>query len=698
MRILAAIIVISLFQVACSGSKPDAAKKPKREGMIIENLVTSSHPKRPGWMFETPSDDQTFTYLVGISQKFSDEQGATDNAATDATNRFIKSCGVRVSFFDSYVKSSRDQSTAGPIVQTITGKSVSKQRVNAFVSGLKIKERYTEKYEVLQDDVWLKNAYVIALLFKVPLDECGKIIAWQEKHKTLLVRDLDRLIDDAKGFEAVGNLTAALKTVDEADQRIIEGNVEPADISYQYSTVKTLQKNYKSRLLTRKVEELIREANNLANSGNLIGAFSTLNTAKTAIAEDADFAVPGKSDMTTVELEEKKIAGELDFTAVGRTSQKIEPGSTPEPLTVSLKYKSAGVANIPVLFKVRSAKIEATSNSKGEAFVKLPPTGSEGKLVLIATINLQSLKEKISPEAGKFLAEKQVRFDIVVSAKTSVDKAGDLIQKLADQINQNAAISKPVVLAIGNFKLKDSDCSSPFLEGLRTKVNAKAVNNTSFKVKGLLRIPKNIPDNLDPNIEADQARIMEANILSAVFEIKGENAQLNAVITGADSQLASAAISFDQVDIDKNAIAKGCKETQTVLDKILPLQSPGFHMKVWTDVGGGTYKVGDKIDISAVCSTRCYLKIFNIDENGQVTVLEDSGKKRLIKNKQVSFTVKAVDEGVQSLVAIASKKKFPVNFELNQTFVPNEFPILFRQLRGSSNTMSEAKTAFTIVK
>ncbi len=698
MRLILAIFVVSLIQISCSSSEPVAAKKPTKEGLITENLVSSSHPERPDWMLQTPPDDQAFTYLVGISQKYSDEQGATDNAAVDATNRFIKSCGVRVSFFDSYVKSARDQSTAGAIVQTVTGESVTKQRVNAFVSGLKIKERYTEKYEVLQDNVWLKNAYVIALLFKVPKDECEKIKAWQEKQKALLVKDLDRLIKDAKAFETVGNLVAALKTVEEADKRIEEGNVEPADISYQYSTVKTLKKNYKTRLLTRKVNELIQEANNLAGTGNVVAALNTLNTARSTIAADVDFVEPGKSDETVIELAEKKISGELDLTPASRISQKIEPGTVPEPLAVSLKYGSAPVSNVTILFKVRSAQMKAPTDAAGKAFITLPPSGGEGKLTLIASIDLSSLKEKISPYAGKFLIEKKVQFDIIVATKSAVDKAEDLVQKLADKVSGDPSIIKPVMLAIGNFKLKGSDCSSPFLEELRTKVNAKAVNNRTFKVKGLLRIPKKIPDNLDPNVESDQAKIMGAGILSAVFEIQGENASLNAVITGPETQLASAGISFNQVDIDKQAIAKGCVENKTALDKIMPLEPSDFHMKVWTDVGGGTYKVGDKIDISAVCSTRCYLKIFNIDEKGQVTVIEDSGRKRLLKNKQISFTVRAVEEGVQSLVAIASKKKFPINFELNQTFVPNEFPILFRQLRGAAKTKAEAKAAFTIVK
>ncbi len=697
MRILLAIIFISFFQASCSSSEPTTAKNKDMESIVTENIVSSSHPKRPVWMTETPLDDQKFTYLVGISQKFSDEQGATDDAGRDATNRFIKSCGVRVSFFDSYVKSARDQSMAGPITQTISGESVSKQRVNAFVSGLKIRERYTEKYEVKQGGVWLKNSYLIALLYRVPIDECEKIKEWQDKQKAELIKNLDRLIADAKGLDVAGNIAAALKTVQEADKRMSESNLEPADISYQYSTIKTLQKNYKARLLTRKVNEFIREANTLASRGDVIVALSTLNKARMTIAEDPNSVVPGKNDEAVIELQEKKIAGDLELTAASRTSQKIEPGIVPEPLSVFLKYKSAAVSNVLIVFKVKSAQMKATTDSNGKATITLPPTGSEGKLQLIAAIDLQPLKTQVSPYVGQYLMKMQVQFNIAVSSKTSLDKAEDLVQKLADRINQSPSIQKPVTLAIGNFKLKGSDCSSPFLEELRTKVNAKAVNNQTFKVKGMLRIPKDFPENLDPNVEADQARIMDANILSAAFEIQGNSATLNAVITGVDSQLASAGISFDQMNLNNEAIAKGCVETKTVLDKIMPLQPADFHMKIWTDVGGGTYKVGDKIDISAVCSTRCYLKIFNIDDRGRVSVLEDTGRKRLIKNRKRSFTVKAVDEGVQSLVAIASKKKFPVDYSLNQAFSQEEFPILFKQLRASSKTKAEAKTAFTVV-
>ena len=128
-------------------SQPEKKKQAFKDVIAKPYLVEASLPARPDWYFNNPQDDKSHSYLVGISNKISTEKGALDDAARNATNSFIKSCGIKVNLFDSYVKETKNQSTNNPIESTLTGFSSEQERANAFVSGLKIKTRYFEKYE-----------------------------------------------------------------------------------------------------------------------------------------------------------------------------------------------------------------------------------------------------------------------------------------------------------------------------------------------------------------------------------------------------------------------------------------------------------------------------------------------------------------------------------------------------------------------
>ncbi len=696
-------IALCLSLSSCASSNP--SHKKASSGANGEELVERSHPQRPPWYFSTPSDDNTHTYLVGISKKRLDEQTATNDAGRNAASAFSKYCGVKVSFIESYVKRAQTQDTSATVRNKLTATTGGEQRSNAFISGLKAKARYFEKYKVQMGGSQAGFKYLVALLYQIPLGECDRIKLWQRSQKASLLMELEKLVADAKRYANRKEFRSAVDSLFEAEKQIKQSGIDPSEpeVGYQYSTVQTLKRKYRLRLWEGKIEKLVAEATGFSRKGDVVAALHALRLARETIQKVPAGEQKGKLDPMAIDLEEKKIIGNLKLIAASQVRQNIEPGEIPESLKVSLFFKTIGqtqsipVGDIVVVFSSDQASISRRTDSYGMAEWRLSEPVS-GNLRVKAAIDANALNREISEEALRGLALKQVQYEILVKVKTLGDKADELIKKLTSQIETSGSHSKPIILAIGSFKNKDNGCSNPFLANFRGLVNDKAVNHSLFQVTGPVRIPERFPRGLDPNLESDQAKILKSKILYARMSQFGEDLSLNAIITDSDNQLASTVISFNRQNIGRKTIARGCDENQSLMKKILPLSAVDFHFRLWTNHGGGTYNVGDTIEIFVQCSLRCFLKVFNVDEKGAVVVLEDTKKRRMLRNKKKSFKVRAVSPGVQSLIAIASSDPFPLNYSLNHEIKRAEFPIVFRQLRNAANSRAESKTTFTIVE
>ncbi|NQU65128.1 MAG: hypothetical protein HQ517_12725, partial [SAR324 cluster bacterium] len=517
----AVVFSLCLIAVACSGVKqPDY---PGNNSEVREVFISASSTERPGWITVTPPDADMVQFLVGVSNKSTSEQGAANDAIRHATSQFIKSCGVKVKLFDSYVTSSKNQSTGSAIEQEISGVSQEQQRANAFVSGLKIDQRYTEKYQIVQGSVWLKNSFWVALLVKVPKDQCQKIKLWAQQYKDQLSKDVERLVNDAKRLEAVHEIKAALNTVNQAEQLVKEANLDPEDIGYLYSSVVTLQKKYEVNLLDEQIKDLLQSAMDLEEKGHILAALNSINQAKELLNNAAEKKSEPEDDRYQLTQEEKRMLENIRIRPWGTTQQLIEPGMKPEPFGVVISYwrdktkSEFSLANFPVIFESRSTPFKTNTGPDGKADLPITAATNTGVLNITASLDGEKLDRELSPSALEDLKKKQkIRFQIEVRAKNLAEKAEELVEALSSQVKSTNLKSFPLDVALGSFQFEEeAGCSSPFLQRFKSLVDQKATGHQTFRVRGNVRIPKQIPAGLDPNREADQAKIIQSTVLHA---------------------------------------------------------------------------------------------------------------------------------------------------------------------------------------
>jgi hypothetical protein len=155
-----------------------------------------------------------------------------------------------------------------------------------------------------------------------------------------------------------------------------------------------------------------------------------------------------------------------------------------------------------------------------------------------------------------------------------------------------------------------------------------------------------------------------------------------------DTDYISSNLKMDDVSLDilkKKSILFQIhvKEEETLMVKIKPLPKPSFHLQLTTE----TIKdiKGTIIKISTSCSERCFIKIFNIDQKGVITVWEDKKSKKYLRNKTYSFQTR-LDEGTQYLLAIASSKRFSKDFNINLNISEKKFLEFYRHFKSSPDS------------
>ena len=250
MRILPVIAFLIVLVSACSGSVATDKTTPVQiKGcQIIESVPETA----PDWTINTPAEDSAYSYDVGRSKKFADEQNAAEDAKRDAIKGFVLSCGVRYDYFDSFVETIDHQSSANALTPTVSGQSKQKQTANAFVSGIKVKSRYLEKHQC-QSQGLIDNRYKVYVLVSVPLNECDNVKAWLAAEKAKLTKDLDQLIRDAKQMASQKQYSNAVNTLLAAVNRIKASNFASIDFNYRYAVIQTLRKSYLNETYTRQI-------------------------------------------------------------------------------------------------------------------------------------------------------------------------------------------------------------------------------------------------------------------------------------------------------------------------------------------------------------------------------------------------------------------------------------------------------------
>ncbi|MBI4676177.1 MAG: DUF4384 domain-containing protein [Elusimicrobia bacterium] len=118
----------------------------------------------PAWLSKTVIPKEDFIYAVGRSQPQKTEKEAKDEAVTDATQQFVKYCGVSVEGFlrsyEAYSKENAAEETRHDVA------SLTRLKTKAFVS-----RAVPEEWHVVKR----KKEFEASVLLKVPKEEFDRI-------------------------------------------------------------------------------------------------------------------------------------------------------------------------------------------------------------------------------------------------------------------------------------------------------------------------------------------------------------------------------------------------------------------------------------------------------------------------------------------------------------------------------------------
>jgi len=339
---------------------------------------------------------------------------------------------------------------------------------------------------------------------------------------------------------------------------------------------------------------------------------------------------------------------------------------------------------------------------RGENYLGNDFMGSFWKAWVAVSIPINNLEEAKSQWAElQKMRRDQEKEKEIEKAKSLEDKAGDLISGLAE--NMEKSLNNAVVpVYIGNFKYGKTDCSSEFMAHFIGLLEAKAVTHPVVKVRGGMNINHVGPQpGLDLNSETDQAKVLNTNILHGSYSDLEKDVSVTAFITGESGRLSSTTIYIDKSKIKKQVEPPpGCNEGISIISALEPIPKfRDFDLLVWSEKGNSaTYMKGEKFNIYFQSSERAYLKVFNIDQNGSVSVIVDSHEKRLLKNIKTNIRVKAEQEGVETVIAITSLTPFKDNYRVGEAIPSEKFSAVFTKLRNTNGRKAEYKTSFTIVQ
>ena len=166
----------SFLAFACASPTATITKQKPEQGPVEkrEEVIWKKPEKEPEWVQKPPQNDEDHLYFVGFSNKFAEEKAARNNALIDATNQFVRFCGVDVQLIDEYFESV-DQSSSETIDPQIRSESREFRRAEAFVRRVKAREYFTVQFAYYQKTIQVENAYQVKVLVQVPQSDFGKI-------------------------------------------------------------------------------------------------------------------------------------------------------------------------------------------------------------------------------------------------------------------------------------------------------------------------------------------------------------------------------------------------------------------------------------------------------------------------------------------------------------------------------------------
>ncbi len=168
--------------------------------LALPAALVSAKKKAPDWTTETIIPEDEFIYAVGRSEPRKTRREAKADAVADATEQFVKYCGVSVEAFSRSVETYSMRDAESHEASDIMAQS--RQRSKAFVS-----RAIPDEWHVIKK----RRKYTAWVLLRVPREEFDRIVA--EKNIKLSM-DVQFYHEDQEGHMRVMTEGTVLKSGD----------------------------------------------------------------------------------------------------------------------------------------------------------------------------------------------------------------------------------------------------------------------------------------------------------------------------------------------------------------------------------------------------------------------------------------------------------------------------------------------------
>jgi hypothetical protein len=139
-----------------------------------ENMIWSSAPQRPGWIYEEPVAKDGQLWFKGESNRYSTEKAAKEDARRNAQTSFVQYMGTLVK--TQYERVATDYGLTSDVIDaTASAREYEKQLSVNMASNLKTQSWYAEQWQTTTGIGW--NAFVLAHVPINSLDDASKSTA-----------------------------------------------------------------------------------------------------------------------------------------------------------------------------------------------------------------------------------------------------------------------------------------------------------------------------------------------------------------------------------------------------------------------------------------------------------------------------------------------------------------------------------------
>jgi hypothetical protein len=248
---------------------------------------------------------------------------------------------------------------------------------------------------------------------------------------------------------------------------------------------------------------------------------------------------------------------------------------------------------------------------------------------------------------------KKCMFVVIVSLIGLMPLTADRIDTALDAevVKIAAALPKKTVVSVGNIVYADKEIGSSFSNYIQEKLSTALQKNTKFEVfrkDKLDEILKEIKFGMTGLVEEGTAvepgklRGLQA-LFSGKFFDEGANVviyfDLVSVETGTVLTKSTVKISRNDIPASISILPENYNDAIALLKELTQVNNANasqFVVKAWPDRGkGATYKNGEDMVLNVYSNRDCYIKIYHIDAQKQLTLIfpnQWAGNNQIKKN------------------------------------------------------------------